>query len=140
MKKLFLLLLIVGAGLTAKAQEVQNGKGTDWSQLYEEQKELYALASDIGEITDKVTAQDNIISFVLKSGTISLETKKDKSKAKEFYNYTLLTSSGKQIRLGKDTASDVIDSFRSKLLILKEQLKANNGKEVDSILSELFSN
>ncbi|WP_027394750.1 MULTISPECIES: hypothetical protein [Aquimarina] len=139
MKKLFLLLLMVGAGLTTQAQ-VQNGKDTDWSQLYEEQKELYALASDIGEITDKVTAQDNIISFVLKSGTISLETKKDKSKAKEFYNYTLLTSAGKQIRLGKDTASDVIDSFRSKLLILKEQLKANNGKEVDSILSELFSN
>ncbi|MFD2563335.1 hypothetical protein [Aquimarina rubra] len=138
MKKLFLLLLMVGAGFISQAQD--NGKDTDWSQLYEEQKELYALASDIGEITDKVTAQDNIISFVLKSGTISLETKKDKSKAKDFYNYTLLTSAGKQIRLTKDTASDVIDSFRSKLLILKEQLKANNGKEVDSILSELFSN
>ncbi|WP_378179572.1 hypothetical protein [Aquimarina sp. SS2-1] len=139
MKKLFLLLFMVGAGLTATAQ-VPNGKDTDWSQLYEEQKELYALASDISEITDKVTAQDNIISFVLKSGTISLETKKDNSKAKEFYKYTLLTSSGKQIQLTKETASDVIDSFRSKLLILKEQLKANNGKEVDSILSELFSN
>lgn len=137
MKKLFLLLLMVGAGFTSQAQI--NGKDTDWSTLKEEQEKLYSLATDISEMTDKVVAQDNTISFLLKSGTVSLETKKDNSKAKEAYKYTLLTSQGKSIALAKGTASDVIDSFRSKLLILKEKLKTNNAEEVDNILKGLFN-
>ncbi|KAA1247322.1 hypothetical protein [Aquimarina sp. RZ0] len=137
MKKLFLLLLMVGAGFTTQAQI--NSKDTDWRVLKEEQEKLYSLATDISEMTDKVVAQDNTISFLLKSGTVSLETKKDNSKAKEAYIYTLLTSQGRAIKLDKGNASDVIDSFRSKLLILKEQLKANNGKEVDDILKGLFN-
>jgi len=134
MKKLFLLLLMVGAGLTTQAQE-------DWKNLPVIFEQVYSLATDLNAQTDKVTAQGSIISIVTGKGTISVEQKLDPKKAKELkhYQYTLLTSSGKSIILDKMNSERVIETFQSKLLKLKEELRVNQDADVEQILGDLFN-
>jgi len=133
MKKLMLLLLLVGAGLTTQAQE-------DWSQMTEVFDQVYSLATDLNEQTDKVTAHGSVISIITGKGTISVERKLDPKKAKELkhYYYNLLTSSGKSIRLDKMNSERVIETFQAKLLKLKEELRVNQDADVEEILGNLF--
>ncbi|MHA7056674.1 hypothetical protein ACWGOQ_0005600 [Aquimarina sp. M1] len=134
MKKLFLLLLMVGAGLTTQAQE-------DWKKLPVIFEQVYSLATDLNAQTEKVTAQGSVISIATGKGTISVEQKLDPKKAKELkhYQYTLLTSSGKSILLDKMNAERVIETFQSKLLKLKEELRVNQDADVEKILGDLFN-
>ncbi len=134
MKKLFLLLLMVGAGSTMQAQE-------DWAKMTEIFDQVYSLATDLNQQTEKVTAQGSVISIITGKGTISVERKQDKSKPEEkkhFY-YNLLTSNGKSIKLDKMNAERVIESFQSKLLKLKEELRVNQDADVENILKNLFN-
>lgn len=133
MKKLFLLLLMVGTGLTTQAQE-------DWTKLTGIFDQVYTLATDLNAQTDKVTAQGSVISIATGKGTISVERKIDKTKqaeVKHFY-YNLLTSNGKAIRLDKMNAERVIETFQAKLLKLKEELRVNQDADVEQILGNLF--
>ncbi|MDH7446142.1 hypothetical protein [Aquimarina sp. 2201CG14-23] len=134
MKKLFLLLLMVGAGFSSQAQE-------NWEDLPKIFEQVYSLATDLNVQTDKVTAQGSIISIVTGKGTISVEQKLDPKKAKELkhYQYTLLTSSGKSILLDKMNSERVIETFQSKLLKLKEELRVNQDADVEKILGDLFN-
>ena len=134
MKKLFLLLFIVGTGLTMQAQE-------DWTKLTEVFDQVYGLATDLNQQTEKVTAQGSVISIVTGKGTISVERKQDKSKPedKKHFYYNLLTSNGKLIKLDKMNAERVIESFQSKLLKLKEELRVNQDADVENILKDLFN-
>ncbi|WP_299221500.1 hypothetical protein [uncultured Aquimarina sp.] len=133
MKKLFLLLLMVGAGLTSQAQE-------DWTKMTEIFDQVYSLATDLNVQTDKVTAQGSVISIVTGKGTVSVERKLDPKKAKELkhYQYNLLTSAGKVVVLDKMNAERVIETFQSKLLKLKEELRVNQDADVEDILKSLF--
>ncbi|MBW1295859.1 hypothetical protein [Aquimarina litoralis] len=133
MKKLMLLLFLVGAGVTTQAQE-------DWKQLPEIFERVYSLATDLNEQTNKVTAQGSVISITTAKGTISVEQKLDPKKAKELkhYQYTLLTSSGKSILLDKMNSERVIETFQAKLLKLKEELRVNQDADVEEILGNLF--
>ncbi|SEK87115.1 hypothetical protein SAMN04487910_1349 [Aquimarina amphilecti] len=134
MKKLFLLLLMVGAGSTIQAQE-------DWSRMTEIFDQVYSLATDLNEQTEKVTAQGSVISIVTGKGTVSVERKLDPKKAKELkhYQYNLLTSAGKVVVLDKMNAERVIETFQSKLLKLKEELRVNQDADVENILNSLFN-
>ncbi|WP_298547323.1 hypothetical protein [uncultured Aquimarina sp.] len=134
MKKLFLLLLMVGAGSTIQAQE-------DWRDQKKIFDDVYSLATDLNAQTDKVTAQGSVISIQTGKGTISVERELDKSKPKELqhFYYNLLTSNGKSIRLDKMNAERVIESFQSKLLKLKEELRVNQDADVENILKDLFN-
>lgn len=134
MKKLFLLLLLIGAGLTTQAQ------ADNWQQRFESFEQVYHLATELNKETEKITAQGSVVSVMTGSGTISLERKQDKSKPEnvQAYKYNLLTSSGKQIPLNLENSEQVIESFHSKLLKLKEELRVNHDQEVDDILSKLF--
>ncbi|WP_344926480.1 hypothetical protein [Aquimarina addita] len=133
MKKLFLLLLMVGTGLTAEAQE-------DWTKLTDVFDQVYSLATDLNEQTDKVSAQASIISIVTGKGTVSVERRIDKSKPKELkhYQFFLLASNGKEIELQKLNAERVIETFQSKLLKVKEELRVNQDADVENILNNLF--
>ncbi|WP_405209155.1 hypothetical protein [Aquimarina sp. LLG6339-5] len=135
MKKLFLLLLMVGAGLTSQAQK-------DWSELPDIFKEVYSIATDLNAQTDNVTAQSSIISIITGKGTISVEQVLDKSKPAELkaYKYNLLTSNGKKIELDKMNSKRVLESFQGKLLQLKEELRVNQDADVKNILEGLFNN
>ncbi len=134
MKKLFLLLLMVGAGLTSQAQE-------DWTKMTEIFDQVYSLATDLNEQTSKVTAQGSVISIATGKGTISVERKLDPKKAKELkhYRYNLLTSAGKVVALDKMNAERVIETFQAKLLKLKEELRVNQDADVEKILGDLFN-
>ncbi|WP_298319735.1 hypothetical protein [uncultured Aquimarina sp.] len=133
MKKLFLLLLMVGAGSTIQAQE-------DWSKLTTIFDQVYSLATDLNAQTEKVTAQGSVISIVTGKGTVSVERKLDPKKAKELkhYQYNLLTSAGKVVVLDKMNAERVVETFQSKLLKLKEELRVNQDADVEDILKSLF--
>lgn len=134
MKKLFLLLLMVGAGFTSQAQE-------DWSKLTEIFDQVYSLATDLNEQTPKVTAQGSVISIETGKGTVSVERKLDPKKAKDLkhYQYSLLTSSGKVVVLDKMNAERVVETFQAKLLKLKEELRVNQDADVENILNSLFN-
>ena len=134
MKKLFLLLLVVGAGLTAEAQK-------DWKEL--ETKvfpDIYHLATELNKQTDKVIAQGSMISITTSKGTVSLEQRRDKTKPEnvKHYEYFLLASSGKEIALKQMNAHRTLERFQLKLLQLKEQLAENQDKDVEEILEGLF--
>lgn len=133
MKKLMLLLFLVGAGFTSQAQE-------DWSKLTEVFDQVYSLATDLNAQTEKVTAQGSVISIVTGKGTVSVERKLDPKKAKELkhYKYNLLTSAGKVVQLDKMNAERVIETFQAKLLKLKEELRVNQDADVENILNSLF--
>ncbi len=133
MKKLFLLLFLLGIGLVSQAQE-------EWTTLDEVQKQVYHLAKELNKETDKVVAQGNVISITTGKGTVSVEKKLDKSKPeeKQHFYYNLLTANGKVIRLDKMNAERVLESFQSKLLKLKIELRENQDVEVESILNSLF--
>jgi len=134
MKKLFLLLLMVGAGFTSQAQE-------DWTKMTEVFDQVYSLATDLNAQTEKVTAQGSVISIVTGKGTVSVERKLDPKKAKELkhYKYNLLTSAGKVVVLDKMNAERVIETFQAKLLKLKEELRVNQDADVENILNSLFN-
>ena len=133
MKKLMLLLFLVGAGFTSQAQE-------NWTKLTEVFDQVYSLATDLNAQTEKVTAQGSVISIVTGKGTVSVERKLDPKKAKELkhYKYNLLTSAGKVVQLDKMNAERVIETFQAKLLKLKEELRVNQDADVENILNSLF--
>ncbi|GAA4116497.1 hypothetical protein GCM10022393_17170 [Aquimarina addita] len=124
---------MVGTGLTAEAQE-------DWTKLTDVFDQVYSLATDLNEQTDKVSAQASIISIVTGKGTVSVERRIDKSKPKELkhYQFFLLASNGKEIELQKLNAERVIETFQSKLLKVKEELRVNQDADVENILNNLF--
>ncbi|MFL1894627.1 hypothetical protein ACJRPK_02930 [Aquimarina sp. 2-A2] len=130
MKKLFLLVMVLGTTLTTQAQE-------DWSVLNEVFDDVYSLATEVGKETDKVIAHGNVISIVKSTGTTSIQKKKDKSVPVEFYDYFLLTSTGRQIALTKMDTEKVIEKFQKVLNRVKTSLKEDNSKEVQSILNSL---
>ncbi|MBG6133385.1 hypothetical protein IWQ47_004795 [Aquimarina sp. EL_43] len=131
MKKLFLLLFVLGAGLSVQAQK-------DWSELNQIfSDELYPLAKDVAEITNNVTAQSNVISIIKENGTTSLVKEQDKSVPIDYFNYKLLTSTGRQITLDKMQAHKVVDKFLDVLKRVKETAKENNDAEVRKILESL---
>lgn len=130
MKKLFLLLFMLGAGLTTQAQE-------DWTVLSSVFDDVYSLATDVGKETDKVIAHGNVISIVKSTGTTSIQKKRDKSIPVEFYDYTLLTSTGRQITLTKMDTEKVIEKFQKVLTRIKISLKEDNTREIQSILNSL---
>lgn len=134
MKKIFLLLFMIGFGLTTQAQD-------DWKKLPEIYKDIYSLATELHKETDKVTAQSSIISIGTNKGTVSLEERLDKSKPAElkYYQYYLLTSEGKEIHLQKMNAKRVLESFQMKLLQVKDQLRENQDGDVEDILNDLFN-
>ncbi len=131
MKKLFLLAFVLCAGVSVQAQK-------DWSKLDQIFKdELYPLAKDVSEITNKVTAQGNVISIIKENGTTSLVKEQDKSVPIDYFNYKLLTSTGRQITLDKMQAHKVVDKFLDVLKRVKEGAKENNDAEVRAILNSL---
>ncbi len=133
MKKLFLLAFVLCAGLSTQAQE-------DWTKLTEVFDQVYSLATDLGEQTDKVVANGNVISIVTAKGTVSVKKKLDKSKPQHLrhYEYTLMTSAGKLIPLDKMNAERVIETFQAKLTELKTSLAENQDADVEKILNSLF--
>ncbi len=134
MKKLFLLVFMLGVSVTSQAQE-------DWSKLTEVFDLVYSLATDLSEQTDKVTAASNVISIITGKGTVSVQKKLDKSKPKHLthYQYHLLTTTGKDILLDKMNAERVIETFQAKLLELKTTLAENQDADVSKILDSLFN-
>lgn len=133
MKKLFLLLFVLGAGLTIQAQQ---HSWADLSKLYDE--ELYPLAKDVSELTDKVIANGNVISIVKSNGTTSLVKELDKSVPIEFFNYKLLTSTGRELKLSDPLmANKVVNKFFDVLRRVKESSKENNNQEIQNILESL---
>ncbi|WP_271784698.1 hypothetical protein [Aquimarina algiphila] len=134
MKKLFLLALVLCAGLSVQAQE-------DWKDQQLIFDRVYSLATDLGEQTEKVTAHGNVISIITSKGTVSVQKKLDPSKPKNLghYQYVLLTSAGKQIPLDKMNSERVIETFQAKLLELKTTLAENQDANVEEILNSLFN-
>ncbi|WP_025742479.1 hypothetical protein [Aquimarina pacifica] len=134
MKKLFLLVLLIGAGFTSQAQQ-HNSK--ELSELFSD--ELYPLAKDISEYTDKVIAYGNVVSIVKKTGTTSLAKKKIEGISIEAYSFSLLTSSGKEINLSNDVllANKVMNKFFDVLRRVKDSMKEDNREEVENILNSL---
>ncbi|GGX07613.1 hypothetical protein GCM10007384_06600 [Aquimarina muelleri] len=125
---------MLGAGLTSQAQE-------DWRVLTTVFDQVYSLATDLGEQTDKVVAAGNVISVITGKGTISVQKKLDTSKPKDLnhYQYLLLTTAGKSILLDKMNAERVIETFQAKLLKLKNSLAENQDADVENILKDLFN-
>lgn len=134
MKKLMLLLVMVGFGLTAQAQ------ADNWVQRAESFTQLYSLATELNDLTDKVTAQGSVVSIATSKGTVSVEQKVDPSKPKDkkHFLYSLLTSNGKTVPLDLQNSEKVIESFHLKLLQLKEKLRENHDADVENILNSLF--
>ncbi|TSE07999.1 hypothetical protein [Aquimarina algiphila] len=136
MKKLFLLVLLLGAGLTTQAQRTDNS-GQEWSESNEEFTTLYSLATEISKKTDRVIANENVISIVKENGTTSFQRKRDKSLPVEFYDFILLTSTGRSIILNKGQTGKVLDKFKNVLVKVKESLDKDNTKAIDNILEGL---
>ncbi len=134
MKKLFLLAFVLCAGLSVHAQQY-NSK--ELSELFSD--ELYPLAKDISEYTDKVIAHGNVISIVKKTGTTSLAKKKIEGISVEAYTFSLLTSTGREINLSNDQllANKVVNKFFDVLRRVKESMKEDNRQEVEDILNAL---
>ncbi|AXT52209.1 hypothetical protein D1818_15690 [Aquimarina sp. BL5] len=134
MKKLFLLLLMVGAGFTGQAQQ-------SWLDLQEKVfPDIYHLATELGKQTDKVVAKGSAISITTSKGTVTLEQRRDKTKPEnvKHYEYFLLASSGKEIPLRQMNAHRTLEKFQLKLLQLKEALSENQDKDVEDLLDSLF--
>ncbi|WP_062053911.1 hypothetical protein [Aquimarina longa] len=136
MKKLFLLLFVLGAGLTAQAQPSDNS-GQDWAESNAQFTDLYSLATEISKKTDKVIANGNVISIVKENGTTSFQRKRDTSVPVEFYDFILLTSTGRRIPLNKGQTEKVIEKFQNVLNKVKESLDKDNTKAIDDILNTL---
>ncbi len=133
MKKLFLLAFVLCAGLSVQAQQYT------WAELNQlHTDELYPLAKDVAEITDRVIANGNVISIVKSTGTTSLVKELDKSVPIEYYNYKLLTSTGRELKLTDPLmANKVVDKFFDVLRRVKENAKSNNEAEIRAILDGL---
>ncbi|WP_109302225.1 hypothetical protein [Aquimarina sp. AU474] len=133
MKKLFLLAFVLCAGLSVQAQS------KSWAELHRlHADELYPLAKDVADITDRVIANGNVISIVKSTGTTSLVKELDKSVPIEYYNYKLLTSTGRELKLTDPLmANKVVDKFFDVLRRVKENAKTNNEAEIRAILDEL---
>ncbi|SHI99469.1 hypothetical protein [Aquimarina spongiae] len=133
MKKLFLLAFVLCAGLSVQAQQYS------WQELHElHRDELYPLAKDVSEITDKVIANGNVISIVKSTGTTSLVKELDKSVPIEFYNYKLLTSTGRELKLTDPLmANKVVDKFFDVLRRVKDNAETSNEAEIRAILDGL---
>ncbi|RZS99391.1 hypothetical protein [Aquimarina brevivitae] len=133
MKKLFLLLFVLSAGVSMQAQQ------NDWTELakiYDE--ELYPLAKDVAEITDKVIANKSVISIVKSTGTTSIVKERANDVPVEFYNYKLLTSAGREIKLTDQLmANKVVNKFFEVLRRVKESSKKDNKAEIEAILDSL---
>lgn len=136
MKKLFLLLFVLGAGFTTQAQPTDNS-AQNWSVSNDQFTDLYSLATEIGKRTDKVIAQGNVISIVKDNGTTSFQREKDKTVAVEFYNFILATSTGKRINLNKGQTEKVIEKFQNVLEKVKASLDVDSTKDIDAILNTL---
>ncbi len=134
MKKLFLLLFVLGAGIATQAQQ-KNSK--ELSDLFSD--ELYPLAKDVSEFTNnKVIAHGNVISIVKDTGTTSLAKKKIEGMSIEAYSLSLLTTSGKEIILSDQLlANKVVNKFFDVLRRVKESSKTDNRLEVENILNAL---
>lgn len=134
MKKLFLLLFVLGAGLSVNAQQMDSN---ELSALF--QDELYPLAKDIADYTDKVTAHGNVISIVKKTGVTSLAKRKLEGINVDAHRFTLITSKGKEIFLGSDPvlANKVVNKFLDVLRRVKDSMKEDNREEVENILDNL---
>ncbi|MEW7280706.1 hypothetical protein ABW636_19115 [Aquimarina sp. 2201CG1-2-11] len=133
MKKLFLLLFVLGTGLSMQAQT------HDWGSLAQLHKdELYPLAKDVADITDKVMAHGNMISIIKSTGTVSLKLEIDKSVSVDVYTFRLLTSTGKSIKLTDQlTANKVVNKFFDVLRRVKENSQSDQKQEVEDILDSL---
>ncbi|MEW7289788.1 hypothetical protein [Aquimarina sp. 2304DJ70-9] len=136
MKKLFLLLFVLGAGLSTQAQATDN-LGQDWAESIEQYTELYSLATEISKRTDKVIANGNIISIIKDNGTTSFQRKRDQSVPVEFYDFILLTSTGRKIPLNKGQTEKVIEKFDVVLKKVKASIDVDNTKAIDDILNTL---
>ncbi|EZH74944.1 hypothetical protein ATO12_09430 [Aquimarina atlantica] len=136
MKKLFLLLFVLGAGLSVQAQNTDNS-GQDWAESNIQYTELYSLATEIGKRTDKVIANDNVISIVKENGTTSFQRKRDMSVPVEFYDFILLTSTGRRIPLNKGQTEKVIEKFQNVLTKVKASIDVDNTQAIDAILEGL---
>ncbi len=134
MKKLFLLVFVLGTAASIQAQQY-NSK--ELSDLFSD--ELYPLAKDISEYTDKVIAYGNVISIVKKTGTTSLAKKKLEGISVEAYSFSLLTSTGREINLSNDMllANKVVNKFFDVLRRVKDSMKEDNRMEVENILNSL---
>lgn len=131
MKKLFLLLFILGASMTSQAQY-------EWSKIsavFDE--ELYPLAKDVAEITNKVVAHGNVISIIKENGTTSFMKEQDKSVPIDYFNYKLGTATGRVITLDNMQAHKVMNKFLDVLKRVKESSQANNDAEIRGILEGL---
>lgn len=135
MKKLFLLLFLISIGITANAQRY-----TDAEINEKFVKELYQLATEVGDMTDQVTANGGVISIHKSNGTVSLARERDKSLPVdiEHYKFKLLTSNGKSIALEDDLMlNKVVDKFFNVLSKVKESAKEDNNKQIQSIIDGL---
>ena len=132
MKKLFLLLFMLGTGLSVQAQQ-HNWKELD--QLHEE--ELYPLAKHVAGVTDKVVANGNVISIVKDNGTTSFVKERDKNMPIEYYNYKLLTANGRSIPLDLMMTNKVMNKFFDVLRRVKNNAKENNAEDIRKILNSL---
>lgn len=130
MKKLFLLLCIFVGSFAVQAQE-------DWTELSVMYDEVYHLATEISKESDKVKAHGNVITIVKSTGATSIQKKRDKSVPVEFYDYKLITSTGRQIPLDKVFTEKVLGKFKTVLNKVKQTLKEDNSKEIESILESL---
>lgn len=135
MKKLFLLAFVLAAGISTMNAQQRNWQ--ELSDLYQE--ELYPLAKDISEQTDKVIAHGNVISIVKSNGTTSIAKRKIEGVPVEAYSFHLITSKGREINLKSDMllANKVINKFYDVLVRVKESLKEDNTREIESILDNL---
>ncbi|PKV48487.1 hypothetical protein ATE84_0486 [Aquimarina sp. MAR_2010_214] len=132
MKKLFLLLFVLGAGLSTQAQE------NNWQEVHELHRDkLYPLAKDVADMTDMVIANGNIISIVKDNGTTSLVKERAKDMPVEYYNYKLITSNGRSINLDLMMTNKVVDKFFDVLRRVKDNTKGNDAKEIRAILNSL---
>lgn len=136
MKKLFLLLFVLGAGFTTQAQPTDNS-AQDWAESNEQFTDLYSLATEIGKKTDKVIANGNVISIVKENGTTSFQRKRDLSVPVEFYDFILLTSSGRQIYTNKGQTGKILEKFKTVLDKVKASLDVDNTKAINDILNTL---
>jgi hypothetical protein len=132
MKKLFLLLLVLGAGLSVQAQVTWE----EMSKIYDE--ELYPLAKDVSEMTDKVIANGNVVSIVKDTGTTSVQKIQDKSVPVKYFDYYLLTANGRKIGpLEAMQAHKVVHKFLDVLKRVKENASQDNTREIEAILNSL---
>ncbi len=132
MKKLFLLAFVLCAGFSGQAQVTWQ----EMSRIYDE--ELYPLAKDVAEMTDKVIANGNVVSIIKDTGTTSIQKKKDNSVPVDYYDYFLLTSAGRKIGpLEAMQAHKVVHKFLDVLKRVKENASIDNTKEIESILNSL---